>query len=100
MKSPIRESQIEASVVAYCRRLGIHTRKFSSPAHRGVPDRILAYRGNVLFLELKRPGNEPTALQQHEIDLLRGAGCNADWCDSLEGAKRLIHLYLVNPGPI
>jgi Holliday junction resolvase len=65
------ESQIEAQLVRYCREQGIYTRKFSSPSHRGVPDRICIKGGVVIFLELKRPGNVATALQLREIAELR-----------------------------
>ena len=59
----LTDAKIEKAVVAYCRRRGLYTRKFARPAHRGVPDRVICGRGKVLFLELKRPGNVPTALQ-------------------------------------
>lgn len=78
------ESQLERRVVEYCRLRGILTYKFVSPNNRGVPDRIIvcAPRGCILFLELKRPGAKPTALQHHEMERLRQAGCNVQWADN------------------
>jgi Holliday junction resolvase len=89
-----RESAVEAALVRYARVHGIYTRKFSSPARRGVPDRIFIHRGKVLFLEVKRPGQGPTKLQKHEIAEIRLAGGNADWCDSVERGMEALQLYL------
>jgi hypothetical protein len=87
----ISEAKIEAKVVAYCRERGLYCRKFSSPAHRGVPDRIILGHGKVLFLELKSEGNEPTALQYHELKLIREHGIPARWAASFEMAEILIN---------
>ena len=94
MVRPIRESAVEAALGRFARENGIWTRKFSSPAHRGVPDRIFMRSGKILFLEIKRPGEKPTALQLHELQQIRSAGGNADWCDSVDTGKVAISLYL------
>lgn len=39
--------------------------KWSSPSHRGVPDRIVFLNRSVWFIELKRPGGKTTKLQDH-----------------------------------
>lgn len=93
---PLSESALEKKVVAYCRERGLYTRKFSSPAHRGVPDRIICgknLRGekDCLFLELKRKGEFPTALQYRELLLLRDAGQRAEWADDLLSAEMHIN---------
>jgi len=91
----ISESQLEAKIVAYAKSRGCLAYKFSSPARRGVPDRIVvAPGGRILFLEVKREGQRPTALQEREIRLLREQGCFADWCASIEGAKAIIDALL------
>jgi len=76
MKPPT-ESKIEAKLVRWCRQQCIYTRKFVSPATKGVPDRIFIRNGKVLFMELKRPGNKTTALQDYEIAQLHKAGASA-----------------------
>ena len=83
----LTEAKIEKAVVAYCRRRGLYTRKFASPAHRGVPDRVICGRGKVLFLELKRPGNVPTALQVRELRELICHGMYATWAESFHSAQ-------------
>lgn len=84
------EKHIEAKVVRYCKARGLYCRKFTSPAHRGAPDRIIIGKGKVMFLELKRPGNTPTALQHHELTTLCSYGVIALWTDCFEQAKRMI----------
>jgi Holliday junction resolvase len=92
----ITEAKIEAKVVRYCREQGIYTRKFSSPAHRGVPDRVCIKNGVVVFLELKRPGNKATTLQLHEIDQLRKAGVRAFVATGFTEAKDILDMFLIN----
>jgi hypothetical protein len=86
----ISESAIEKKVVAHCKTRGLLTYKFSSPAHRGVPDRIIMGGCKVLFLELKRPGQKPTPLQERELSRIRNEGVQAEWADSVELACQLI----------
>lgn len=81
----MRESDIEKKVCDYARRKGCLVYKFTSPARRAVPDRlIVAPTGRVGFLELKAPGRKPTRCQSHEIERLRANGANAAWADSVE----------------
>jgi hypothetical protein len=83
----MNEKQLESKVVEYCKKHGLYCRKFSSPAHRGVPDRIIVGNGQVMFLELKSFGEKPTQLQLRELDLIRAAGALAMWTDSWELAQ-------------
>lgn len=94
---PLLEKEIEYKVVKYCKAHGIYTRKFVSPGHSGVPDRIFAHAGRVLFLEFKRPGQKPTGLQAKELKLLRDAGVMVTWVTSYEDALYEIYTYLEKP---
>ena len=93
------EKDLERQVVNYCKAKGVLTYKFTSPAHRGVPDRVMMANGKTLFLELKRPGGKPTALQLREIQKIEQAGVKAAWTDSLGGAQLLIDFYLLSQKP-
>jgi Holliday junction resolvase len=88
------EKDLERKVVEYCRAKGILTYKFTSPAHRGVPDRVMIANGKVLFLELKREGQRPTALQYREIMKIKQAGGKAAWADTYGAAVMAIDFYL------
>ncbi len=90
------ESKIEAKVVKHCQALGMYVRKLGSGSARGyngLPDRMICFRGKVLFLELKGPGKNPTPLQAREIKLLQEQGMRATWADSYESAVELIDDY-------
>lgn len=73
------EAQLETKLVAFCREHGLLTYKFASPSHRGVPDRIIMSGGKVMFVELKRPGNTPTRLQERERQRITDHGVCAFW---------------------
>jgi Holliday junction resolvase len=88
--SKVLESQVEAGLVRYAKKHGIYTRKFVSPSQRGVPDRIFVHGGLVLFLEIKRPGEEPTKLQLHELSLLESVGATATWVDTVTKGKAVL----------
>jgi hypothetical protein len=87
------EAEIERRVVAHCQKKGLITYKFTSPAHRGVPDRIIMGRNQVLLLELKQAGRKPTPLQLREIDRINtmsGPNLLATWAAGWEDACRVI----------
>ena len=86
----ISESALEKKVVAHCKARELLTYKFSSPAHRGVPDRIIMGGCKVMFLELKRPGQKPTPLQERELSRIRNAGVHAVWAPSFELAAQFV----------
>mgnify|MGYP003643100429 FL=1 len=59
--------------------------KWVSPSMSGVPDRIVFLpRGKIIFVELKRPGEMPTPLQDRIIEMLRGLGADVRVVDSME----------------
>lgn len=70
----MRESEIEAYFVRRVKEAGGLQRKFVSPGHRGVPDRIVVYFGDVYFVELKAPGKTLRDDQKREHARLYLAG--------------------------
>ena len=69
------------------------SRKFSSPANRGVPDRIFIKDGFVWFIEFKAPGKLTTKLQDHEMQLIRGHGGNTFCIDNVDDFKKLLRIH-------
>ena len=61
----ISENDVEKRPINKIKILGGVTFKFSSPSTKGVPDRIVIYDGVVAFVEVKRPGEKPRALQRY-----------------------------------
>ncbi len=84
------EKEIEAYAVRQAKRKGVITYKFSSPAMRGVPDRIFICNGRVWFREFKRPGGRPTKLQAMHLRKLEEAGCNVGVIDSKEAVDEML----------
>ena len=61
----MRESTIEKHLVAQVKAIGGMAYKFTSPAHRGVADRIVCLPdGQTWFVELKAPGGRLSELQK------------------------------------
>lgn len=86
------EKKLEKRCTDVAKARGWWSRKFSSPSNRGVPDRIFLKDGDVVFIEFKAPGNEPTNLQEHELMLIRNHGGNATWCDNVDDFKKILKI--------
>lgn len=72
----MREREIEAYFVKRVKEAGGLQRKFVSPGHRGVPDRIVVFNGDVHFVELKAPEKKLRPDQMREHIKLLNAGCH------------------------
>ncbi|MDJ0905388.1 MAG: hypothetical protein QNI96_05170 [Woeseiaceae bacterium] len=88
----ITEKDLERYLVRQCKKHGVLCYKFSSPARRGVPDRVLIHNGTVLFLELKAPGKKPTQLQRHHLNLIDDEDVPAVWTDCKEGVDQALQI--------
>lgn len=86
------EKEIEAKIGQYAKSKGLEYRKFTSPANRAVPDRIILVPGGVVgFLELKRKGEKPTPLQWRELRKLKEMGMNVAWCDNVDDGREFVY---------
>lgn len=86
----VLERDVEAYAVSQSKKLGVVTLKLTSPANRGVPDRIFVYGGRTVFVELKAPGNVPTKQQQFWLRKLAAAGADTLVLDSKEAVARFL----------
>ena len=86
----MRESAIEAALVKQVEKIGGQCWKWNS-TRRGVPDRIVFYRGQVVFVELKAPGAVPTAQQKHVHELLRMQGMDVLVIDTIDGVIKFVN---------
>lgn len=74
-KPQAKESLLEKKLKELVSSHGGISRKFSSPSHRGVPDRIVIWpRGVIHFVELKTETGKLTELQKHEQLTLKAQG--------------------------
>lgn len=84
------ERDIERALVKRIELLGGTCEKFTSPARRSVPDRLVSLPGNrVEFVECKRPGQVPTEKQHRDHERRRALGCIVWVIDSLESINRV-----------
>ena len=64
--------------------------KLSVLGNRGYPDRMVVYQGRILFIEFKRPGEEPTKRQLYVHQLLRDLGHEVQVHDNADEAVAAI----------
>jgi hypothetical protein len=89
------ESDVEAKVVKYAKSRGCLERKMNGPGYRGWPDRLFGYNGKIIWVEFKRPGKEPTNLQDYVHDRLERHGFDVKWVDSVADGKNLIDEFII-----
>ena len=75
------------------RRRGWFARRYKGPGRRSHPDYLFAYRGRVLFIEFKLPGNEPTDLQWVEIREMLSHGLSVLWLDSIDDFEAVLDVF-------
>ena len=79
------ERDIEKALVKKVKSLGGIAEKFTSPAKRSVPDRLVTLPGGrIIFCELKRPGGKPTDAQKRDHLKRRLLGCDVRVIDNFE----------------
>lgn len=87
------ERKLEKRCADLARAHGWYTRKWASPSHRGVPDRLFLKDGDWIAIEFKAPGNKPTPLQADEIEQIREHGGGAIWCDNVDDFKKRLGIH-------
>jgi hypothetical protein len=86
----LKESIIERELKNKIQQLGGICLKWSSPGNRGVPDRIILYQGDVIFVELKRPGQKLRPLQEYQRRKFQELGVDIEVIDSMEGVEEFV----------
>lgn len=94
MSDVMRESALEKKGNAYAESRGWYVMKFVSPGKRAVPDRLyLRVKDGVartVFIEWKRPGEEPTAQQYKRGRDIMAHGAEWYWADNMEKAIEIL----------
>lgn len=89
------EKDIESRVCGYARTFGVLTRKYTSPAHRSVPDRLFLFPGGLtVFIEFKQKGKQLTKPQHRECRKLIDLGHKVYLVDNVDGGKQLVDKIL------
>lgn len=101
----MRESEIESYLVQRVQAVGGTAEKFTSPARRAVPDRLVTFPKRpgtnlrvskpcrVVFVELKAPGKKPTPAQLRDHERRRAMGAEVWVIDSKEGVDEFVNHY-------
>lgn len=81
----LNEKDIETALIKRVKQIGGICEKFTSPARRSVPDRIVTLPGGrIIFVELKAPGKKPTNAQSADHKKRSALGCDVRVIDSIE----------------
>lgn len=86
----MKEREVEQYLIRRVKEVGGEQRKFTSPGHKDVPDRIVVLDGRVYFVELKAPGKFLRPGQVREHAKLRTVGAHVFTIDSKEGVDYFI----------
>lgn len=91
------EQDAEKTLREGVKKLGGRAYKFVSPGNSGVPDRIVILPDRPpVFVELKRPGEEPRKLQKVQIRILRRLGQDVRVLHGTEEVKAFLKEVMPN----
>lgn len=86
----MKESKAEKYLHYQITQIGGTTRKWVSPGHAGVPDRICFLNGQVFFVEMKTEIGRSTVRQQRERETLESHGADCYVVYGKSGVDQLI----------
>ena len=85
------EKDIEVRVCKHAQKFGILTRKYTSPSHRSVPDRLFLFpSGLAVFIEFKQKGKPLSKGQMRECKKLKDLGHYVYIVDDVAAGKGLV----------
>lgn len=88
--SHLIESDIQGDAYDFAISRGWFAEKIEKARRKGFPDYIYIRRGRVIFIEFKKPGEEPNAQQLKRHKEMRDHGAEVFVVDTLEEAKRIL----------
>ena len=88
----MREDEIEWPIVKGAEKQGWGVRKIQWIGRKSAPDRMFFKAGRIVFIEFKRPGEEPRQDQAREIKRLLDQKLEAYAIDSKEQACEVLNL--------
>jgi len=95
-KTEIQEVDIEKTFVKYAKTKGCQATKLIFLNKKGFPDRtVLCPQGRILFIEFKKKGKKPSAVQKLVMGrLLTRLGFEYHTCDEIGQAEGILDEFL------
>ena len=90
----MKESSIQAKIAKRLRENGWLVVKLIQTTMNGIPDLMAIRKGNVIFLEVKKPGEDATELQKYVMDNINKAGCFSAVIRSVEDVDVFCYKYV------
>lgn len=78
------ESKIQSQIIRKLHADGWMVIKLIKTNTNGIPDLICHRQGRTIYIEVKRPGQKPTALQSFRMNQLQDHGIQSITANSLE----------------
>lgn len=89
----VLESKIQADIIKYLKGipdLVVVKKDAGAYSKAGVSDLLISFRGHFIAMEVKRPGEKPTKLQEKFLRDVAGSGGLSTVVYSLDDAKEFI----------
>jgi len=87
----VRENKVETYLNDQIESIGGITYKWTSPGRRGVPDRIIIFKGTCYFAEVKTPNGSLSTNQVREMNKITRAGIHVLVITGHEGVVSFIN---------
>lgn len=86
------ESQIQARVVEFARRRGVIARKLNFG--EGWPDYMFLWKGKLLFIEFKYPGEKLRPLQEYVVEKIKEQGFDVIVVNNIIEGRQVIRSFV------
>jgi len=90
------EAEIEDFLVKSINEIGGDIRKVQWVNHRGAPDRVVFYKGQIVFVECKAPGRQLREHQKREHKKLKAQNVDVLTIDSKAAIGGLVRKLKAN----
>lgn len=88
------ESKIQTKIAKRLRENGWFVTKLIQTSTNGIPDLMAIRKGNVIFLEVKKPGEVASELQKYVIDGLNKSGVFASVVSKVEDVDTFCYKWI------
>jgi hypothetical protein len=84
------ESDLQSDIIDFAEMRGWWCQKIVSQSARGIQDLLAIRHGRHVFIEVKKPGEEPTVQQAKRARDMRAHGATVYAVDNIEDARRIL----------